>query len=127
MVEFTNNPLDLVRAFNTYIYGPGVPEVAAEQLQTIPGVQADIIVEGVEILFAHYDLLNDEGRTVLAQLTQYGINQSWGPMVTRWTAINALARHDLGEDVAVPDPIPEPQMRRRTDGVDFRNPEESEE
>lgn len=127
-MDYINNPLDLRRRLNAYAYSPDTPEALANRLQMIPGVDADVIVEGTEILYAHFDLLNDTGKEVLGLLAAYGVSQTWVSLLDRWTAIRDRVRRDLGERVAkIEDAdMPPPQTARRDGAVDWRNPAPAE-
>lgn len=124
--EYENSPLELRRNFNRYAFAADTPPELADRLQQIPGVDADVFSEGGEILFAHYDLLSDAGKILLAQLTAYGVQHGWAALNRdgRWEKIRDRARKDVGDDVeALPDAdMPEPQTTRRDGGIDWRNP-----
>jgi hypothetical protein len=106
------------------------PEHISEKLQAIVGSPADRMINGVEILYAHYDELDDVAKEITAQLFLYAVQMNW-------TAFNQGDRSqtivdyislDLGEVFGeTPPPSedwPEPEMHRR-EGVDWRaGPEE---
>lgn len=129
-MEFLNDPVQLVRRFHAFVYGPDVPPEAAEKLQSIPGSAADVISQGREILYAHYDLLNDEGKAVVAQLAQYAVAQGWGGdnADNRCGQMVALARHDVGEIATKPSlaNTPDPNAALRDDNTDWKKPLEAE-
>ena len=124
MVDFSTDPTQLVRLYNAFVYGPDAPPIAAERLQTIPGSSADLISQGREILYAHYDLLNDAGKTVLAQLSHYAVSQGWqgDNANSRCDNMLKLARHDLGEIQTGPsyENTPDPRPGLRDDGVNWK-------
>lgn len=129
MVDYINNPLDLRRRVTDYAYHSDTPDELAEKLKTIPGVDADVLSEAPEVLYAFFDVLGDQGRTVLAQIADYGVRQNWTTLNAngRWEKIRDAARRELGEEVeADPASDPEPQTTRREDGVDWRNPPAAE-
>jgi len=122
--EYINDASELVRRFNTYVFGPDVPAEAKERLQTIPGSDADKIATGREILYAHYDLLNKAGKILTAQLAGYAVGQNW---VTenangRSEKIRDKVRRDIGEpgDWLPKEDDPEPQTNRRDGGVNWK-------
>lgn len=109
-IEFVNDPVALVRDYNAFVFGANVPEVAKDRLQTIPGSAADVITQGRELLYAHYDLLDDEGKAVLAKLAQYAVMQNWVAENAdgRAEKITAAVRRDLGERGTWPDAADDP-------------------
>ncbi len=126
MVDYLGNPGELRRRLTAYAYHQDTPSELAERLQELGGVDADVITEAPEILYAHFDLLSEQGLTVLAQLAGYGVAQNWTGLNRdgRWQRISEAARRGLGEkgDVGDPEGDPEPQTVRRADGVDWRAP-----
>jgi hypothetical protein len=125
MVDYINNPIDLRRRLADYAYHPDTPAELAEKLKTIPGVDADVLSEAPEVLYAFFDVLSEQGRTALAQLADYGVRQNWSSLNAggRWERIRDAARRELGEEVeADPAGDPAPQVTRRADGIDWRDP-----
>lgn len=120
---FTNDPVQLVRNYNAYAYG-GAPEIAKERLQTICGSQADVISQGREILYAHKDLLDEEGLSLLAQLAAYAVANNWiGDNADgRCEKIVSGARRELGEagDWVAEEDEPQPKTTYRNDGVNWK-------
>ena len=122
-MELVRDPLVLARRFNAFIFSPDVPEGAVERLQSIPGSDADKITQGAEILYAHYDLLTNAGKTVVGLLYDYANSQGWPAFCAdgRCADIVALVRGDLGEIKPIdPTKAPEPNKALREDGKDWR-------
>lgn len=124
------DPVILVQRFNAFAYSPTAPEELKNKLQTIPGSQADIVTQGLEILYAHFDLLDADGKAVLGVLSDYGVYAGWAAMNVdgRLEKIRDRVRADLGEDVEplADENMPEPEARLRGGGVDWRFPPEAE-
>jgi hypothetical protein len=128
MVDFIADPVQIVRQFNAFVFGANVPAQAAEKLQSIPGTSADVISQGREILYAHFDLLNDEGKTVLAQMAHYAVSQGWQGENSNNRCDNMvkLARFSLGEIQTAPsaENTPDPRTGLRDGSVDWREIEQ---
>lgn len=116
MVSFTRDPVEILRRFNAFVFGPEVPEGARDRLQTIPGSAADRICEGAELLYAWRDQLTQAGLTLLAEMYQYAKDEGWSAFCAdgRCEKIVRAARGDLGE-VKRPslksDPFPQSDRR----------------
>jgi hypothetical protein len=124
------DPLKLMRALNAYAYAESTPPELAEKLQTIPGVDADRITAAREIMYAHFDVLDEAGKTVLGQLADYAVYSGWSSENTegRCDKSRDAVRRDLGEEGDLGDPAddPAPRVGLREDGVDWRNPGEEQ-
>lgn len=126
-MDYVSDANELVRRLRAFAFGGAAPEALAERLQALPGVQADQICDGAEILYAHRDLLDPSGLRLAGELFSYALHQGWTTFNQgdRSARIVALARRDLGEtggDVAgEADEWPAPQIARRADGADWRD------
>lgn len=127
MFQPLRSPVDLMRALNAYAYG-AAPAELAERLQTMIGVDADKISTGREILYAHRDLLDEQGLTVLGQLAEYAVYSTWvGDNADgRCEKIVAGVKRDLGDKSvkAKPENDPAPRVQYRDEGFDWQNPPE---
>lgn len=130
MVDYIGDAGELVRRIRMFSFGGHAPQEIAEKLQTIPGSDADILTNGAEILYAHKDLLDNDGLALMAQLYYYADQSKWSTFNKdgRSLAIVGLVRRELGENgFGVADAEaewPEPETNRR-DGQDWREPEPS--
>jgi hypothetical protein len=133
MVDYVKDPNELVRKLRAYAFAGDIDDdKLRERLQTIPGVTADVLTEAAEILYAFYDKLNKEGKTILGELWTYGNEQHWTTFAggdkgtdNRAEQIIDAVRHDIGELKSKgpkPDKLPEPQKNRR-DNFDWRYPD----
>lgn len=122
---------ELVRKFRAFAFDGGAPEEIALRLQTIPGTDADLLTGAPEILYAHYDLLDDRGKRILGEMFVYGNEQNWttfagGPKGSgnRAETIVGVVSRDLGDEGAIlPPPSeewPAPKAELR-DGADWRS------
>lgn len=126
MVDYVSDPIELVRHLNAFAYSEGLDAELANKLQTIPGVAADIITAGAEILYSYRDTLNEQGLRVMAELFAYADAQCWGAFNREGRSKRIVdgAAFELGDRKTKPaGPDPEPDVARR-DGLDWRNPEE---
>jgi hypothetical protein len=48
-----------------------------DKLQRIPGVTADLLTQGAELLYAYRDELDDDGKRLMAELYVHGNEQGW--------------------------------------------------
>lgn len=128
--EYISDATELTRDFNAYVFGPNVPEEMKDKAQSIAvtGSQADTISQGRELLYAHRDLLNKQGKIILAQLAAYAVGNGWGGDNAdgRCQKMVDGVRRDIGEgqasDWLPKEEDPAPKINLRTDGVDWRGP-----
>ena len=118
-MEYVSDTMALVRRLNAYAYGPDCPEELASRLQSIPGVQADVITQGAQILYAHFDLLNGEGKEVMGLMFNYAVNQHWTAFNEQNGSAQIVALVEGTLDQA---DVPEPKTQYRQGGVDWREP-----
>lgn len=124
MVDYVNDAGELARRIRLYAFGGQAPEELAARLQSIPGVTADLICEAGELLYAHRDLLDDGGLTLLGEIYVHAEAQGWTTFNQgdRSARIVAGVKRDLGETGGASWPAsedPEPQIARRG-GQDWR-------
>lgn len=87
----------------------------------------DQICETAEALYAHYDLLDNTGREVMARLFAYAGRSGWSSFDVdgRCNLIVGVVQRDLGEVSALPFPAageePAPQKHRRENEADWRD------
>ena len=127
MVDYVSDPSKLRQRLNAFAYSDEAPESIKEQLQLLPGVDADVICSAAELLYSHHDQLPESGKRVEAELFRYAVEQRWAGFNRdgRSEAIVANISKELGDTKGkVPDPKdwPEPEARRNQDG-DWRGPE----
>lgn len=120
--------MQLIRSFNTWVQHGVVPADIKEQLEfLVAGNPADAIVQGSELLYAHYDLLDADGKEIMGALFAFADRSQW----SRFTADNrarlivSAVRRDLGEPAPaegwpLPADAPEPQTNRRKEELDWR-------
>ena len=120
MVDYVSDVSVLLRNFRAFAFSGNAPSEIETQLQSIPGTDADVICAAAEMLYAHYDLLNDQGRRVTAELFNYAHNQGWTGFNQdgRSETIVTQVGRDLGDAGAVkPLPYeewPEPETARHS-------------
>lgn len=128
MVDYVSDANELVRRFRAYAFSDDAPADIAEKLQTIPGVAADVICTGAEMLYAHRDLLDDNGLRVMAELYNYAVQHKWegfNESAGSQAIVNAAAKAlgDATGKASDPDKWPEPKAALRADRVDWRFPD----
>jgi hypothetical protein len=77
MVDYVSEANELLRKFRAFSFSDAAPAEVAERLQTIPGVAADVLCEGAELLYANYDRLPAEGKRIAAEMFNYALHQGW--------------------------------------------------
>ena len=114
---------ELTRRIRAFAFGGHAPEEIVDELQTIPGVAADVICQAGEILFAHLDLLDVDGFQLVGEIYQHALQQGWTGFNQgdRSEAIVALVR--AGADMSDEWPAPHVALR---DGHDWRVPDQVE-
>ena len=122
-MEIITNPTQLMQAFGRYAF-TGAPAELAERLQTLPGSECDRLCTAADLLYAHRDLLDEAGLTIMAQLFAYAKLQNWSAFdrEDRCQRIVDGVKRDLGKPGEWPDPEddPKPDTRFREDGADWR-------
>ncbi|MCC7097264.1 MAG: hypothetical protein IT472_08805 [Thermomonas sp.] len=115
---------ELVRRIRAYAFGGHAPEDVADRLQTLPGVPADVICAAGELLYAHFDLLDDSGWMLVAEIYQHTIQQGWSGFNQgdRSAVILAQLSAVIADDHTDPDAWPAPHTGLR-DGLDWRGPQ----
>jgi len=125
---------DLVRGIRSFAFGSADAGEVHEKLQTIPGVDADLITQGAEILYAHIDELDDDGLALCAAIFLHMNEQGFttccgGPKGSNNRAEKIIELVRSGKDKAGLDALkwPEPKAEIRA-GIDWRlpTPEEDE-
>ena len=125
MVDYVRDVPVLLHHLRSFMYGSAIPEEVATPLQTLSGVDADIIEQSAEILYANYDRLVEEGKRVCGELFNYAVEQRWAGFNQgdRSATIVQYIERDLGEAGAVKPPKPEewpdPRAHLR-EGYDWR-------
>lgn len=128
MVDYVSDTTILLKHFRAFAFSGDAPESIEDQLQRMPGTDADVICNGAEILYAHYPELNNAGKRVCAELFNYGLNQNWTSFnrEDRSQKIVSYIGRELGDEGAIQPPSadewPEPETNRN-DGVDWRDPQ----
>jgi hypothetical protein len=132
-MDYVSDAGELVRRLRAFAFGGNAPAEIEDRLQSLPGVAADQLCDGAELLYAHYELLNDDGKNLVGQIYNYADAQGWSTFNKngRSAEIVSLARRDLGEKgrgVALKSAkYPEPETMRRKDNVDWRGPQKESE
>jgi hypothetical protein len=135
MVDYVADSGELARRVRLFAFG-GAAEAAdaelADKLQRIPGVEADLLTQSAELLYAYRDRLDEAGLTLLAEVWTYANEQGWATLAggrkgtdNRAERIVRDVRRDLGELRSEVDPeaAPEPVAALRG-GFDWRRPDE---
>jgi hypothetical protein len=122
MVDYVNDARELERRLMALAFGSTLPEDLAIKIQMLPGVTADRLTTGAELLYAHKDLLEDDGLRTMAEIYAYANEQGWSGFNQgdRSKRIADGAAYDLGDRKSSPkgdDPEPSTHLR---DGVDWR-------
>jgi hypothetical protein len=133
-MDYIADASDLLRKFRTWVYRDAqIPDDLRDRLQTIPGGDAEVITNAPEIMYAHYDQLDDAGKRIMGEIWVHGNEKLWtsfagGPKgsYNRAEQIVEQVSRDLGDEGAIqPRPLeewPEPRVGRREDGIDWRLP-----
>lgn len=127
MVDYVSDVSVLLQGLRRFAFGGTAPNEIDDQLQRLPGADADVICTAAELLYAHYDLLNAEGRRVMAQLYNYAIQMRWsgfnqGTRSEEIVEYTERAIGDVDEAAPAPEEWPIPDTARRS-GIDWRTPE----
>jgi hypothetical protein len=128
MVDYVSDASVLLQGFRAFAFSGEAPEEIEDQLQKLPGTDADVICSAAEVLYAHYDLLTDTGKRRMAELFNYAVNQHWSGFNQgdRSAQIVTYTARALGDEGAILPPPeeewPEPQANRR-DSWDWRYPD----
>lgn len=123
-LEIVNDAMEIDRRFLAYAFGAAPADNGlATKLQTIPGVQADRLSVGAEMLYAHRDLLDDAGLVLMAQMFEYGRLQHWSIFLTDDRALGIVfaVRRDRGEagEFDAMENDPKPVTSHRAEGFDW--------
>ena len=125
MVDYVSDVTLLLQNFRAFAYSGQAPAEIKEQLQRIPGTDADVICAAAELLYAYYDELTDEGKRSMGELFNYAVNHNWAGFNKegRSAEIVRLVSIDIGDaegDMLPDEEWPEPSTDRRT-GNDWRS------
>jgi len=119
-MEYVSDTLDLERRIYAYGNNPSCDDGLSRRLTSIPGSQADRISQGAQILYAHYDLLGDEGKELAGLLFNYAVQNNWTAFVAGNEADKVIR---LIEGKIKPADAPAPKVHFRDGEIDWRNPE----
>lgn len=107
MVDLVTKPHLLAQDINAFIYSEACPAALRDVVLAQDGVAADQLRNQARALYAHYDELNDAGKTAMAQVYQYCVHSRF----VRWceanhaeTVVDYVSR-DLGEQGAIKPPV----------------------
>lgn len=101
---------ELVKQIRAFAFGGDAPAEIADRLQSLPGVDADVICAAGELLYAHYDLLDAAGVAIVARIYEHAIQQGWAGYNQGDRSADIVARVDQhlagagGETAAWPAP-----------------------
>lgn len=130
MVDYVADSHELAQRIRRLMFAEGTDAELAEKLQRVPGVDAELLTQGAELVYAYRDTLDDAGKRLLGELWTYANEQGWSTMVggakgsdNRAEQIIRDVRRDLGELKSAVDPeaAPEPRLELRA-GFDWRKP-----
>lgn len=130
-MEFPDNIEALGKASQNFImlHGASLPEAVRDQVIAALGASSpvDRIVKTAEALYAARDDLNDEGKTLVAQLVSFAAMQGWHGLSVdnRGGRIVQAMRRDLGEKApgstkwpaADTDPDPAPEFAKKEEAA----------
>ena len=133
MVDYVKDASELRRRINAYSFGSEPSEELARKLQTIAGVEADVITTAPEILYAYKDELGEDGLQLMAELFVHMNEQGWTTAAggakgtgNRAEKIIEAVRQEVGElkaDPPEPAAWPDPKTEYR-DSKDWRGASE---
>lgn len=112
---------DLVKQIRAFAFGGDAPSEIADRLQSLPGVDADVICAAGELLYAHFDLLDVTGVGLVARIYEHAVQQGWVGYNQGDRSAEIVAHIDqhLADGAATSAAWPAPDLRLR-DGYDWR-------
>lgn len=132
-MEFSAIDQEIVQKALLYaINSKGFDEATKQQLinACMVGSPGDKVCNVGELLYAHYDKLDNEAKAIMANCFAYATRMGWTSFNkdNRCNIIVGMVLRDLGEQSFLPLPEhgtePEPITTLREDRVDWRNPTE---
>ena len=136
MVDYVSDASELRRRLSAYAFNPSIDAELADKLQRMPGVEADVLSNAPELLYAYRDRLGEDGLRLMGELFVHANEHGWTSVAggakgtdNRAETIvdnvsRAIGEPEAGEERPAED-WPEPQTIRR-DGLDWRAPAEPE-